>query len=170
MRRKSGLITLVIALAMLALPFGVQAKMGMGHKGMMGKKGGNQSYLQRCLERLNLTDAQKDEIASILSKHKDERAALKDKFDKAMENLWKMMSDDSSTEGQVRAAWRKVSSVREDMLVLRHKVKQEVFKVLTPQQQKEIKEMAESARKRMNCRRQQRERMIMKWLKGEIGK
>ncbi len=173
MRDKGRLTTAALIVAILVLPLGAQARMGMGNRGqsgMMGRKGGNQPYLQRCLKRLNLTENQKQEIADILTRHKGERDALNKRLEKAMDNLWTVMSDDSSTEGQVRAAWRKVSSVREDMLVLRHKVKREVFKVLTPQQQEQIKEMASKARKRMNKRRRERERMIMDWLRGEVGK
>ena len=136
----------------------------------MGRKGGTHAYLKQCLEQLNLTDTQKEEIATILTKHKTERDALQEKQAKARENLRTVLSADDSTEGQIRAAWRKVSSVKEDMLLLRYKTKKEVFGVLTPQQQKQVKEMASKAMKRMKRGRQERERMIMNWLKGETGR
>ncbi len=167
MRRTGRFATTALVVAILLLPLGAQARRGMGQ---MGKRGGNQQHLQKCLQQLNLTENQKQEIADILTKHKAEREALMQRMEKARENLWTVMSSDSSTEGQVRAAWRKVSSVKEDMLVLRHKEKREVFKVLTPEQQKQIKEMAGKARVRANSMRRERERMIRDWLRGEVGK
>ncbi len=162
--RRTMLTTAGILAIMLLLYSVPQATGGMRRgRGMMhGKRG----YVQQCLEKLNLTDTQKDEIAAILTRHKGEREALSGRLEKARKNLKTVMLNDQSTEGDVRAAWRKLSKVREEMLVLRFKERKEVFKVLTPQQREQVKTMIAEMGNRHKKRMRERERMLMNWLKG----
>ena len=136
-------------------------------KGML-KGGEGAFYFKDCLERLNLTDDQKREIVTILDGHRDERRSLRNRFIEARENLQKVMLRDDVTEGDIREAWRKVASVREDMLLMRAKIHREIGKILTPRQREQIRQMAERRREIIKKRFERQERMIMGWLKGEI--
>ncbi len=154
----------MVSLMVAGMVLSCEARAG---RGMMKGDGGG-FYIMECLENLNLTDAQKKEIVAILDGHKAERKSLRNRFIEARENLQKVMLRDDVTDGDVREAWRRVASVREDMLLMRAKIHRDIAKILTPRQKELIKQMAERRRNMVKRRFEERERVIMGWLRGEI--
>ncbi|MCE5333897.1 MAG: Spy/CpxP family protein refolding chaperone [Desulfobacteraceae bacterium] len=98
-------------------------KGGHGHPGMgMALKG------------LNLTEAQKKDIATILRTKRDEAKGIADEMVAARKNLFTLVGAADYNESAVRQAAHEISRLHEEMLVLRAGAVHQVQGLLTPEQ------------------------------------
>jgi len=91
------------------------------------------------LERLNLTEAQKDQVKAIVDSHRDEMKAIADRGRPAHEALDAAITAETFDEATIRARSMDVATVDADMLVLQSRMRSEIFQILTPEQQAEGK-------------------------------
>lgn len=112
---------------------------GPGRFGGPGGPGGPMGPLGQVLRRLDLTDAQREQVKGILDSHKDEMKGLGDKGMAAHKALLAAITADAFDESAVRAKSADVAAVETDMSVLQAKVHGEVFAILTADQQKQAK-------------------------------
>lgn len=125
-------ITLVLAVAAQARHFGHGGKgPGFGP----GVWGGMRTFLQ-----LNLTDAQQTKMTGILNKYESERESLREAMNGAHKTMGLLRDAEQFNEQDVRQAFRKASSAREDMFVLRAKMMDELKGVLTSDQVEMLKQ------------------------------
>ncbi len=89
---------------------------------------------------LNLSETQKFEMLSIIDKYQDQRQSTREKLRETRENLRNAMKSEQFNEDGIRTAYRQVSLVQEDMLVLRMQMKSELKALLTPEQSELLKE------------------------------
>ncbi len=111
-----------------------------GGPGGPGFPGGPMGLLgPRMMERLNLSDAQREQVKSVLDSHKDEMKALGDKGFEARKALEAAVAADQFEETTIRARSADVGTVEADMAVLRARIHAEVWQILTPDQQTQAK-------------------------------
>lgn len=128
---------------------------GMGPgRGMMGP--GGPLGLGIALGRLDVTDAQRQQIRTIIQSHRQEFQALAERRRTAQQALQAAVTADPLDEAAIRSASAALAEVQADAAVLRAKVHREVFAVLTPEQQAKAKALREEARQRAEQRRQRR--------------
>ena len=113
------------------------------------------------LGRLDLSDDQESRVRQIMESHREEQRALMDRSMKAHEALAQASATGAFDEGLVRARAADVAAVDADMAVARARIFSEVYQILTPDQQAELKKVQEqrdSRQDRARERRQQRQR------------
>jgi protein CpxP len=139
-------------------PGGPDGPGGHGGRGMMGGPLGGllAVHPDLPLPALNLTDAQREQVRTILQSHRDEGRALHEKANAAMEALRKA-TEGTVDEGSVAQQGQVLGAAIGEAAVLRARVRTEVFAILTPEQQAEATKIAAQREARMQQRRQQAE-------------
>lgn len=125
-------------------PEGRGGKMGMG-----GPLGGLLAlHPDLPLPALNLTEAQREQVRTILQSHRDQGRALMEKAHTSMEALRKA-TDGTVDEGAAAQQGQAVGAVIAEAAVLRARVRGEVLAILTPEQQAEAAKIATERDARM---------------------
>lgn len=109
------------------------------------------------LGRLELSDAQKTRVKEIMDSHRDDEKALADRAFAARNALELAISGDTFDEGKVRTLAAEVGAVEADMAVARARTYAEVFQILTPDQQAQVKKQQAERQTRETQLRQRRE-------------
>ena len=105
-----------------------------GHHGRGGRMGAMGDFRQ-----LGLNDDQKTQIRAAMSAHREEFKALFDRARTARQAQQAAVEQVPMNEQQVRAAATEVASVEADMAVLHARVHEQVYSILTPDQQTQLK-------------------------------
>src|SRR5262245_3589472 len=108
---------------------------GRGGPGRFGGPGGPMGrggVVGMPLERLGLTDAQREQVRTIVQGHDAELSALRERADAAREALQTVMMADAVNEGAIRASSATVAAVEADINVVQARIRSEVFAQLTP--------------------------------------
>ncbi len=103
--------------------------------------GGPLGPLGPMLERLNLSDAQKDQVKAIVESHRDEMRSAGDRARTAHEALDAAINADTFDEATIRARSNDVAAVDADMVVMQARLRSEVFQILTPDQKAQAKQL-----------------------------
>jgi Spy/CpxP family protein refolding chaperone len=109
----------------------------MGPGGRMGPMG----PLAPLLARLNLTDAQKDQVKAIMQSHADEFKTLGDRAGTAHQALDAAESADTIDDSAIRQKSADVAAVDADIAVARAHLRAEVFQIFTADQKAEAKQL-----------------------------
>jgi len=130
---------------------------------------------------LNLTDAQRDQIRTLREAQRTDTRALRDKMRAARQQLQQAMRADVPDEAAVRSAAEAVAALQADQAVRQARARSQFMKVLTPEQQAQMKQArartvqrAQRAQRAMRSERQmlQRQRMMRqqfyRWWRGWI--
>jgi Spy/CpxP family protein refolding chaperone len=112
---------------------------GPGGPGRFGGPGGPMGMLPMLGRRLDLTDAQKDQVKAIADSHKDDWKALADRARTAHMALNAAITADAVDEALIRQKSAEVAAVDADMAVARAKAHAEVFQLLTAEQKAQLK-------------------------------
>ena len=89
--------------------------------------------------QLNLTDAQRDQIRNISTVHQDEWKALNGRVMAAHRALMDASTTGASDEALIRKVSADVAAVEADVAVARARAFDEVWAILTPDQQSQLK-------------------------------
>jgi len=119
-------------------------RMGPGGPGGPGRGGP-----MMLLRGLDLTDAQKDQVKSLMQSHAEERKALGDRARAAHQALQAAITADSVDEALIRQRSADVAAVDADMAVAEARTHAEVWQILTPEQKARAKEFQARAQERM---------------------
>lgn len=122
----------------------------MGPGGPMGMLG----PLGRGLRALGLSDAQRDQVRTILQSHKDEFAPIGERMRAAHQGMRALIEADPADADAIRAKSQELAAVEADAAILGAKVRGEVFAVLTPEQQQKAKDLRATMEQRMQQRMQ----------------
>jgi Spy/CpxP family protein refolding chaperone len=123
-----------------------------GPFGMLGELG-------RGLRQLELTDSQREQLRGVMQSHQTEFREIGDRLRTAHEALNTAVAAETSDETTIRARSADVAAIQADAAVLRARVHQEVFSLLTAEQQakaKELKAQGEARMKERASRRRER--------------
>ena len=112
--------------------------MGPGGPGRMGPMG----MIGPMIERLGLSDAQKDQVKAIMQSHADEFKALAERAGTAHRALDQAVMADTVDDGAIRQKSAEAAAVDADMAVASAHARAEVFQILTTEQRDQLKEFA----------------------------
>lgn len=115
-----------------ARPFGPNFK----NRGMRSELSGLKTYLE-----LKLSDFQQTEMMNIIMKYQHEGESLRNSISEDRKNLSTVLHAEQLNEEDARKAFREVSAIREEMFILREKMRVELKSVLTPEQLELLKEL-----------------------------
>lgn len=122
-----------------------------GLKDMM--KGGGAASAERgnmsILSQLNLTPEQQKKVDEIMARNRSNQQANRKEMASQMKQLRDLMNASEFDEAEFRKAHQKLSTFQEDMMVSRAKMKGEIKKVLTPEQQAKWQQLQEEMRQRV---------------------
>jgi periplasmic protein CpxP/Spy len=120
-----------------------------GPMGMLGPLG------PMIMGRLNLTDAQREQVKSVIEAHSTDMKAVGDRAFAAHQALEAVISADTVDESAIRARSADVATIDADMAVMRAQIRAEVWQILTPDQQQQARTLQAEMQQRMEQGRQQ---------------
>ncbi len=129
-------LAIVFALSSVAIARG-HGRSGGGYcdgQGFAGHRSGGPG--PGAVMGLNLSDSQRDQALKITETYQIDRVKARGGLIKERENLRKALQTDKVNEQDVRKAYKKLSSMREDRLIARAKMMTEMKAILTPEQLK----------------------------------
>ena len=133
---------------------------GFGGPGGPGGPMGLLGELGPGLRALELTDAQREQIRGIAKTHEPEFREVGQRLRAAHEGVNALITADAVDEAAIRARSGELAAIEADAAVMRAKVYQEVFSLLTAEQQAKARElraqMQERMKQRMEGRRERR--------------
>jgi Spy/CpxP family protein refolding chaperone len=122
---------------------------GEGHRGGHGMRGGFMG--DRFAEKLNLTDAQNEQMKQIKERFHESTKALRDEARGNREDMFAMLNGGTFDEAAVRAAAQEQANKHVEMEVSRARMMSEIFAILTPEQKAQLA----AERQQMEQKRQQ---------------
>ena len=131
---------------------GGQAGRGWGGRGgMMGPMGpdGAIGMLRMLGAELQLTDAQKQQLKSMMDAHRDEWRALADRSRTAHEALRTAITADAVDEALIRSKSAEAGAVEADIAVAAARAHNEAWQILTPEQREKAKQLQSQAHDHM---------------------
>ena len=126
-----------------------QGMMGPGGPGMRGGPGGPGGMFGLPMRELDLTDAQREQVRTIMESHRDQQKAIGDRMQAARKALHDAIAAETIDEGAIRGAAADIGTIEADAAVLQAKIRGEVFALLTPEQVKKAKELRSEMENRM---------------------
>ncbi|HEV7843776.1 MAG TPA: Spy/CpxP family protein refolding chaperone [Pyrinomonadaceae bacterium] len=120
-----------------------------GGKGDDGKRGG--SFEGRFAEKLNLTDAQKEQMKQIAARYRESTKAMRQQ-ERGERGGFEALKGGTFDEAAVRAAAQARANARVEMEVAHARMMSEMYNVLTPEQKAQLA-----------AERQQREQKRQEW-------
>ena len=141
--------TVVVAAFVLAIVFAVSSvAIARGHgrsgggycdgQGFAGPGSGGPGL--EAVMGLNLSDSQRDQALKVTEIYQIDRIKARGELIKDRNNLRTALQADKFNEQDVRKAYKKLSSMREDRLIARAKMMTEMKAILTPEQVKLLDE------------------------------
>jgi Spy/CpxP family protein refolding chaperone len=130
----------LLSIAALAGTGTVFAQGGAGGPGGFGHHGHGFGMIAG-LDQLGLSPDQQQQIKSTMASHRDEFRALMDRSRKAHQAQQAAIEQVPVNEDQVRSASSAVAAADADVAVLRARVHEQVFSLLTPDQQTKAKQL-----------------------------
>jgi Spy/CpxP family protein refolding chaperone len=106
----------------------------------------------RAMLELKLSDSQQTDVLNIIGKYENEMMNARDSIREARKNFMAAMRAEVFNEEQLRAAFKQLSSIREESIVSRGKMLTELKAVLTPEQITLLKERKAQRKERVKAR------------------
>jgi Spy/CpxP family protein refolding chaperone len=129
-----------VALGLLAVPGLALAQPGHGPHDGRGPGGHHGPMLQRLLERLDLSDAQKESVHNLIGKHHEETQGLIDDVRIARRALGDTIHAETFDEAAIRQAAADVATIEAELSVNRGLFFQQVQQILTPEQREQLRQ------------------------------
>jgi Spy/CpxP family protein refolding chaperone len=107
----------------------------------------------RGMRQLNLTEEQRQQVRDTMQRHRDELKALGAQLRAARQALRTATDAEVVDQGAVRAATSQMAEAQAQGALLRAKIRQEVFALLTPEQQEQAKALRSEFEQRQEQRR-----------------
>lgn len=104
-----------------------------------GRFGGGPGGPGLRLRALNLTDAQKQQVQDIESRHRDEAQQIAERLRTAMEAQRKAMETEPVNDGLIRTATQQLAEVEADAAIARAHLRSEILAILTADQRTQLK-------------------------------
>ena len=167
MRERTRILTLAGLLLAAGATIALAAGPGRGGRGSggcdCGGPGGGPGFgamadpdghgpFGRALDRLDLSAAQRDQVRTILDRHRDEHRALRDQMRAQREERFERDLFEPFDEAKVRARAEERARLMVEAEIARARVAGEVLAVLTPEQRTELQQMRDERRERFERR------------------
>jgi Spy/CpxP family protein refolding chaperone len=125
-------------------------RMGQG-PGMMMREGGPLAMIRMGLGQLDLTEEQRQQVKTIMGNHQGDFQALRGRALPARRALADAIA--SGDEAAIRQRSTELSAVQTDTALVAARVRTEIFKILTPEQQQKAQDLRKKLETRMDQRR-----------------
>jgi periplasmic protein CpxP/Spy len=109
------------------------------------------------LRQLDLSEAQREALRGITGTHADAFRAVQERARSARRSLNEAVTGEAFDEAMVRQRAAEVAAVEADAAVLRAQVYQQLFAVLTPEQQQKSRELRAAGDQRLQERGERRQ-------------
>ena len=109
------------------------------------------------LRQLDMTDAQRDQVQSIVSESREASQPLTDQLMTTRRALNDAVTAEVVNEGGIRALAGQLATLEGDLAVARAYVNAQIWQLLTPDQQAQLRELKADAEERIDQRRQRME-------------
>jgi Spy/CpxP family protein refolding chaperone len=107
--------------------------------GMMGNPRARGRMVQRRVAQLNLTQVQKDQMKALREQQQKDTQAVGERMKTARQKLQETMKADIPDEAAVKTAAGALATVQAEQYALQARAKAQTTKLLTPEQQKQMK-------------------------------
>ena len=97
--------------------------------------------VERVIARLDLTDAQREEVQSIVQEHRIEVFQALKSIKKERKLLFETIHTQPSSESDIRLQTEEVAEVMTELAILRSQIANEIYSVLTQEQMEEAEVM-----------------------------
>jgi Spy/CpxP family protein refolding chaperone len=94
------------------------------------------NFRQNMIEKLNLTDAQKDKISDLRSKNQKEMIDLRADLEKKMIDMKDLKKDPKLTRDGLISAVKDINGIKDQIAIARANHMMDLYEVLTPEQKK----------------------------------
>jgi Spy/CpxP family protein refolding chaperone len=149
--------TKVIAVSALALLIaGGSAMVFAQGPGPRGPRGGPGLGGGLPLRELSLTEAQRTQVQQLVEKHREGTRVLMERAQKARAAQRQAVDAIPTNESAIRTAAAAVAEVEADLAVQQAQLQNEIFNLLTPEQQQQLQKVRADREARMKERMQQR--------------
>jgi periplasmic protein CpxP/Spy len=160
-RRFRSPIALTAAAALLAAGLGtaVLAQDGPGRRAGRGFGPGGHGRGGFPLAQLELSDAQREQVRSVMQRHEEDMRAVGQRLREAHEAQRAAVETVPVNEGLIRSTSQALATAQTDMALIQARIHNDVWNLLTPEQQAKAKELKAKRAERMKQRagrRQQR--------------
>lgn len=108
------------------------------HKGGKDGHGQEGGFAGRFAEKLNLTDAQKEQMKQIAARHRESTKALREQMRQARGGDEGFLNGGTFNESAVRSAAQARANAQVEMEVSRARMMSEMYAVLTPEQKAQL--------------------------------
>jgi protein CpxP len=132
----AGLAAALISGGALVL---AQSAEGPGAHGPRGPRGGPGGRMEFGLRGIELTDAQRQQVQTIMASHRDELQQVGEKVREAHRAFAQATSAETIDEAAIRTASTVVASAMADEGILRARIRSEVNGILTAEQREQLK-------------------------------
>ena len=122
------------------------------HGAGRGARGGPARFGDLGLRGIDLTDAQRDQVRTIMQSHREATEAARTKLRGAHRALAEATRAETIDEAAIRARSADVGTAMADEALLSAKIRGEVLAILTPEQQATLKERRTAAQERRQKR------------------
>ena len=123
-----------------------------------GGPGGRGFAAGFALGQLDLSDAQKQQVRDITTRHRDQTQPLVQRLQQALEAQRAAIETIPVNESLVRSATQNLATVQADVAVEQARLHSDIFAVLTVEQQEKAKQLEAQAQARAKERRQRAQR------------
>lgn len=119
-----------------------------GMHGMAGKHGNKGQYgfaarIERMAKRLNLTEQQLKKVQEVEATYQPKMQAMYDKGKSTHQKLREAMHGDLTDQAAIKKLAQQVGELKADKIVLHSQMRAEINKILTKEQQQQMKTMHE---------------------------
>ena len=108
------------------------------HKGGQEGRGHEGGFAGRFAEKLNLTDAQKEQMKQIAARHRESTKALRQQMRQARGGDEGFLNGGTFNESAVRSAAQARANAQVELEVARARMMSEMYAVLTPEQKAQL--------------------------------
>jgi Spy/CpxP family protein refolding chaperone len=158
MKPHSTLALTIALIATLGTGSALAQRTGPGSAGLrQGRPGMRQGLMAMArlgLARLDLTDSQREQVKTIVSNHRPEVQKLAEREIPARRGLVDAVM--SGDEPAIRQRGAEVGAIETDRALLAARVRAEIFKILTPEQQQKAQALRKQVEERVDQRRSRR--------------
>lgn len=162
------LVSLATVLVVLSFTLGLSGSINADAFTGMHNADQTQTQVLKAFIRLNLTDQQKQEIATILKSYRDEVLMNIDDVIVARRDLAETIHGTTYNESAVRQASKNVASAEEELAVLHAKILGELKGVLTAEQLSKIEQLKSDILERIQNRIDKIRTLVDLWIANNI--
>jgi periplasmic protein CpxP/Spy len=150
-------IAVTAAAALLATGLATAAlAQGGGRRGPDGP--GRMGGAGMVLRALDLTEAQREQVKNVMQGHREDMTAIGKRLREAHRAQREAIETVPVNEGLIRSTSQALATAETDMAILQSRIHNEVWNLLTPEQQAKAKELKAQRENRVKQRQQRRPR------------